>query len=257
MRLGAVQHVFRGLTSDLERFHRTRAFGLDGIEPDLSIADLADPGEARLASLKSARDASGVPIPSLCMGEHNSQGFVFAVWRGQAPIDEVHKAVRWCQALGAQVLLVPFFFANEPRNEAQRRRMAETFGPICREAEQRGVTVCFEGLLTATQLWQVAAIVDSPAFGVYFDMGNAVWIDLDPAAEIRALGSLVKQVHIKETQVVCGDSRVGAGRVRFDEVSRALRDIRYDRWLVIEAFGLGDEAIESDIAASRKAFGLR
>jgi sugar phosphate isomerase/epimerase len=257
MKLGVVQHVFRGLTTDLDRFKRTRAFGLDGIEPDLTLADLADPGEARLSSLKASRDATGVPIPSLCMGEHNNQGFVFATWRGQAAVDEVHKAVRWCKALDARVLLVPFFFANEPRNEAQRRRMAETFRPICREAEQLGVTVCFEGLLTATQIWQVTSIVDSPAFGVYFDMGNAVWIDLDPAAEIRALGSLVKQVHIKDTQVVCGDSRVGSGRVRLAEVARALHDIRYDQWLFIEAFGLGDEAIESDIAASRRAFGLR
>ena len=254
MKIGAVQHVFSNADTDLARFEKGKAAGLAGVEPDLSVDDLADPTEARLASIKAARDATGLEIPALCIGAHNGEGFIFATWRGDEPMMEIRKAVRWCHELGAEALLVPFFAFNEPRNAPQRARVAEVLGPICREAEALNVAICFEGLLPATQLWQIATQIDSPAFGTYYDMGNSVFVEHDPAAEARALGRLVRRVHIKDTLVNAGDAPLGQGSVDFPAVAAALRDINYDQWIVIEAFGMADDDLTQAIAVVRKHF---
>ncbi len=254
MKIGAVQHVFSNADTDLARFERAKTLGFAGIESDLTPEDLADPKQARLASLKAAREATGVGIPSLCIGAHNDQGFIFATWRGDQPVEEIRKAVQWCHELGVKALLVPFFAFNEPRNAVQRARVAEVLAPLCREAEALNVSICFEGLLPATQLWQIATQIGSPAFGNYFDMGNSVYVELDPAAEIRALGRLVHRVHIKDTLAIAGDAPLGQGDVDFPAVAAALRDINYDQWLVLEAFGASDEVLTQAIAVIRKYF---
>jgi sugar phosphate isomerase/epimerase len=254
MKLGVVQHVFGGAKDDAERFARAKALGIAGVEPDLSLADLADPTEARLRSIRAARDASGLSIPALCVGEHNNLGMSFATWRGDEPANEVRKMVRWASQLGVGALLVPFFFANEPKSVAQRRKLCEQLKPICVEAERLNVDVCFEGVLPATQLWQMADWIGSPAFGVYFDTGNATWIGLDAPSEIRALGKLIRRAHMKDQFVSTGDTRCGTGNVDFAACARALADVGYDDWITIEAFGLSDESLAVDLAAARKFF---
>ena len=254
MKSGAVQHVFTNADTDLARFERGKALGFSGIEPDLTVEDLADPTEARLASIKAACDATGLEIPALSLGVHSAEGFLFASWRGDQPVQEIRKTIQWCHTLGAKAVLVPFFCYNEPRNAVQRERVADVLAPLCREAEALGVDVCFEGMLTATELKEIAAKINSPAFGVYFDMGNSVYADLDPAAEAKSLGSLVRRVHIKDTQAMAGDSVLGEGRVDFPAVAAALSDIAYEPWMVFEAFGKSDEDLVQSMAFAKKYF---
>lgn len=254
MTIGVVQHVFRDCRDDDARFARARRLGIDTIEPDLTAADLAEGASARLAALRAAREAHGVGIPSLCMGFHNNEGLVGAMWRGETPVREIRAALGWCRALDAGALLVPFFFANDPRSRAQREYAADQLAPLAREAEQLGVELCFEGTLTATQYWRMAERIGSAAFGVYFDPGNAVWLEQDPGAELRALGRLVRRCHLKDTRLAPGDARLGTGLLDLPRFAAALRDVGYGGPLILEAFGRSDEDLLAELALARRHF---
>jgi sugar phosphate isomerase/epimerase len=254
MKLAVVQHVFRNCPTDLERFTAAKSLGLLGIEPDLSLADLADPNGARLAALLAARDATGLALPAVCMGEHNNQGLVFATWRGDQPAREIETAVRWAAKLHAGAVLVPFFFANEPRNAAQRKLVADTLRPLARLAESLQVKLCFEGPNPPAELWEIALAIDSPAFGIYYDCGNCAWMNRNPAIEAMQLHRLIHRVHLKDTIAAAGDARIGKGRVNLAEVAAALKSIGYDGWLTVEAFGLSPEALAADLSDVRKHF---
>lgn len=168
----------------------------------------------------------------------------------------MRSARRWDGArhLGAGALLVPFFFANDPRSRAQREYAADRLAPLAKEAEQLGVDLCFEGTLTATQYWQMAERIGSPAFGVYFDPGNAVWLEQDAGAEVRALGRLVRRCDLKDTRLSPGDARLGTGLLDLSRFASALREVGYAGPLILEAFGRADDEVLADLDVARRHF---
>ncbi len=250
MKYGVCDWILGG-TDDAARFSRAKSLGLDGIEINLPLRDLANPA-GRVEELKRLAGSTGLAIPSMCIGEHNGKGLIANVDRGGAVSDEIAAAIDCCAAVGAATLLVPFFGSNEPRNFVQRRDVAEKLRPLCRRAEQCGVVIAFEGTLPAAQMAQMAHRIASPAFGVYFDLANCVWVDQDGPREIRELGSLVRQVHMKESRYGTGDARPGDGRVNYPESARALREIGYDGWLVLETPNGTDEQVRADLAFTRQ-----
>ncbi|HLL90046.1 MAG TPA: sugar phosphate isomerase/epimerase family protein, partial [Tepidisphaeraceae bacterium] len=150
---------------------------------------------------------------------------------------------------GARTLLVPFFFSNEPKGRTHRDAVVARLKPLCAHAAGAGVTLAYEGVVQAPHLVEMARQIDSPAFGVYYDPANATWCDFDIAADVRALGPLLRQAHVKEAKVFTGDAPPGEGRVDWKGFAAALREIRYDRWLVLET--PGGEGVGKDVAFAR------
>jgi sugar phosphate isomerase/epimerase len=149
---------------------------------------------------------------------------------------------------------VPCFFRGDIVTEAQRARATAAFRELCPLAHERGVTLCYEGTLPAAAIRAMAEQVGSPGFGCYFDLANVVWRGMDTATEIRALGPLVRQVHMKETWVGPGDVHPGLGRVDYQEAAAALREIGYDGWLVLETPVAPDPLVARDISFARRVF---
>ena len=92
-------------------------------------------------------------------------------------------------------------------------------------------------------------------FGCYFDLANPLAKrGLDVPSEIRALGSLIRRVHVKDTRIVSGDCRPGTGRVDFAECARALSEIGYDGWLTLETPPAPPPLISRDVSFVRSVF---
>ncbi|WP_431300236.1 sugar phosphate isomerase/epimerase family protein [Tabrizicola sp. BL-A-41-H6] len=94
--------------------------------------------------------------------------------------------------------------------------------------------VPFTFLPTAKDMKDTAALID-PSIGVNFDVCNSAFIKEDPAAAIRMLGGLVKNVHISDSGY--GDfkhERLGTGIVQPAPAAQALADIGYSGATVLE-----------------------
>jgi sugar phosphate isomerase/epimerase len=253
MKAGVMDAVLVGADDD-QTFRLAKRVGFAGVEVVVSREDLRSP--ARLASLRRASADTGLAVPSLVLGELSDQG---GIADGEPVVaaratEDVERAVGWAAELGAGAILVPFFGRAELIDDADLDRAAAALRPLCRLVGERGVTLCYEGTLPAHRVGLLAERVGSPAFGCYFDLANPVPRGMDSATEIRALGDLVRRVHFKDARVQVGDCRPGLGLVDFAASSRALAEIGYDDWLVLETPPGPPELVGRDLAFARSLF---
>jgi L-ribulose-5-phosphate 3-epimerase len=237
-----------GATTDDELFRQARRLGFRGVEVVLS-RHRAD----RLEGLLRAQREHALAVPSLVLGEHSDLGGIAdtdPAVAAQARAD-LERAIQWAAELRAEAILVPFFGRAELRDDADLERAAVAFRPLYELAAERGVTLCYEGTLPAERINALAERVGSRAFGCYFDLANAVVRGMDSATELRALGKLVRRVHFKDTRVATGDCPPGLGRVDFAESARALDEIGYDDWIVLETPPGPLELVARDLAFAR------
>lgn len=256
MKLGVMQVVVGG-ADDAAVFARARRLEFEGVEVELAAADLTGASDARLEAVLAAREQTGLSVPSVCLGYLNEAGFVAEPKAAPQRVAEIRVGIEWAERVGAKVMLLPFFFRNDPKGNAEQvARVAQILSPLCHEASERGVTLCYEGTLAAEELVEMAQRADcEKGFGVYFDLANVVWVGMDGPEQIRKLGKLIRQVHMKETKVGPGDVRPGLGRVDYAGSAKALAEIGYDGWLVMETPGGEDEAMAEDAAFARRVFG--
>ena len=256
MRPGIMDSVIRG-DDPLERFTRAARCGFAGVEVVLKRTELRAAASAGPARLQAAAAASGLAVPALVLGEHNGGGLADPDATVRAAADEdVRRALDWAVELGAGVILVPFFLAGELTSPAHVERAAAALRALCPLAAERGVALCYEGTLPARQVRALAAAVDSDAFGVYFDLANPVPRGMDTVTELRALGELVRRVHLKEARIKGGDVAPGLGLVDFAGSAAALADLGYDDWLVLETPPAPDELVRRDLSFARTVFPL-
>ncbi|MBA3330152.1 MAG: sugar phosphate isomerase/epimerase [Actinobacteria bacterium] len=244
-----------GGRDDTEVFERAGRTGFSGVEIELRRQELRDPARERLERLRRIGEHSALEIPSLVLGEHNDGGIADAdPVIAEAAHEDVLRAIEWAAALRAGAVLVPFFARAQLAGEADLDRCSSSFRTLCARAAERGVTLLYEGTLPADGIRRLAAGVGSRAFGCYFDLANPVVRGLDSATEVRALGDLVRRVHLKDTRVTAGDCEPGLGRVDFGESARALGEIGYDGWLVLETRAGPPELVARDLSFARTIF---
>jgi sugar phosphate isomerase/epimerase len=240
---------------DAAAFVRARQIGFDGVEVVVGRADLRSASSTRLESLLRAKERTSLEIPSLVLGEHNEGGLAAAdPGVEDEATQDVLDAVRWAVELGADAVLVPFFLRGELVDEEHTARAEAAFRALCPDAAARGVALLYEGTLPAGRVRLLAERVASEAFGCYVDLANPLARGLDTATEIRALGDLVRRVHVKDARVRSGDSPPGLGFVDFAESERALREVGYDGWLVLETPPAPPPLVARDLSFTRSVF---
>lgn len=229
--------------------------GFAGVELTATGAQLRSADHGAVERLRRQAAGASLEIHALVLGEHNHGG-IAADDPGTAAraADEVRLAIGLAAELGADVVLIPFFLEAQLHTDDDVDRCATAFAALCPVAAERGVTLCFEGLLPAERIRELAARVASPGFGCYFDLANPLRRGLDPPTEIRALGSLVRRVHVKDMRVRPGDVRPGRGRVNFAECARALAEIGYDGWVTLETPRALPPLVARDLSFTRRMF---
>ena len=226
--------------------------GFDGVELSLHRAELRSSGPQVFRRHLAHRS---LEVHALVLGEHNDGGVADADETvATAAADDVREAIGWAAELGAGVVLVPFFLRGEIRDDATFERCVAAFRALCPLAAERGVELCFEGLLPAREVRLIAERVGSPAFGCYLDLANPLRRGLDTPTEIRLLGELVRRVHIKDMRVAPGDVHPGLGRVDFAECAVALAEIDYEGWLTLETPPVPPPLVARNLSFARWAF---
>ena len=233
---------------DSQLFRRAKRLGFAGVE-----VNLQPNRPERLEAVRRARVETGLAVPSLVLGEHSTLGGIADTDTAVAAraTDDVRRAIDWAAELGADVLLVPFFARAELRDEDDLRRAAAAFRPLCETAGDRGVSLLYEGTLPADDVRRLAGLVESGAFGCYFDYANVVARGMDTATELRLLAELVRRVHLKDVRVTVSDCPPGLGLVDFGESGRALDAIGYDGWIVLETPPGPPELVARDLSFAR------
>jgi len=212
--------------------------GYDGVELDVG-ADYADSLMWRTggcAEISAAAADNDCAVASLCLG---------ALWRispanrdeqVRSEARELIKASAGIAAeLGAKWILLPVTPGGEEVGQEESvERWIDEMKQVAGAAEEAGISYCLENVgrgcgKSAADLTRLVRGIDSPAVGVYYDIGNAVAFENDPVAEIGALRDAIGIVHVKDHS-----NLLGQGDVPIPACLRALRALGYDDWLVLE-----------------------
>lgn len=164
--------------------------------------------------------------------------------------DSLMRQIELASELGAKRLLViPGYAGTDYIPSAEKvpydiamGRVKEGLAFALPAAQQAGVCLCVENVWNRLLLspLELSALVDdfnSPALGLYFDVGNAMLYG-DPELWIPLLGSRIRAVHIKDVLRSRADASahtlLGKGHVPFPAVRASLNDIGYQDWLTLE-----------------------
>lgn len=144
--------------------------------------------------------------------------------------ERVLQGMEITRALGAKILMTVFFGKCEMRLHGDSEKVAAAFNELIPAAERAGVILGLENTLPAAENIRIHEQINSPNFKIYYDVGNAQnMIDVDPASEIRLYGrQRLCQVHMKDK------GYLGEGRVDFASIARALEEIGYTGYGVLE-----------------------
>jgi D-psicose/D-tagatose/L-ribulose 3-epimerase len=164
----------------------------------------------------------------------------------KAGLELIKKAIDCNEVLGSENMVGPFHsplavFSGVPPTDDERMRAADILRQAAEHAAAAKVQLCIEYLnrfecyflTTAKDAVELVKAVDHPSFKTMYDTFHAHIEEKSQADPIRTVAPHVGHVHISEND----RGTPGTGQVRWDEAFKTLKEIKYDGWLVIEAFG--------------------
>lgn len=221
--------------SVLDKFQLLKDLGYDGVE-------IRTRDEANVEEVLAARDETGLPI--------------HGVVNSSSP--DIRSAVDLSKRYGGTSVLVVAGRVNEETSyDDNYRDWSRRLQENAPYAEDQGIRLLVENvwnnfLLSPLEMAQFIDEIDSPAVGVYFDVGNVVRFGW-PEQWIRILGDRIGKLDIKEysrdLQRNAGlwegfKVEIGDGDSNYPAVREALQEIGFEGWATAEVPGGGAERLE-------------
>lgn len=199
-----------------ERLQAAKDLGYDFLEisideTDERLARLDMSSEDRIA-LHRAIQETGVYLHSMCLSGHRRFPYGSADPAVRARAHEImEKAILFAREFGIRVIqLAGYDVYYEPSTEESLRLFEEGLRDACRLAEKYQVMLAMEIMdtelmssITRYKCWK--ALLPSPWFTVYPDLGNLSAWGNDTLQELQLGANEIVAVHIKDTLAVTPD----------------------------------------------------
>ncbi|MEZ6064794.1 MAG: sugar phosphate isomerase/epimerase family protein [Planctomycetaceae bacterium] len=219
-----------------------KSWGYDGVELpvfDFNAANFQNVGK-KLDELGLGRTAVTV-----CTKEENPISPDASV--RAAGLARLKKAIDMCAASGATHLCGPIHsalghFTGQGRTDEEWKHGKEILAQAAEHAQANNVTLVFEYLNRfecyfancAEDAARFCREVNSPNLKMMYDTFHANIEEKSPRAAVQACKDQLVHVHISEND----RSTPGTGGVNWDASFAALKEVGYDGYLMVEAFGL-------------------
>lgn len=253
MKLGVSFFSFDENVNLREAFEQVAKAGYQGVDLVLGNTSAVHPGasESELREIRNLAQGFGLEIISV--GSNN-------VWEHNLASDDseerrlaaenIKRQISIAGVLGADIALVvpgwvatPFAEGQVQYDHAYRNVQAE-LKALAPFAEEAGVDIAIENvwnqfLLSPVETARFLDEIHSPCVGAYFDIGNIIYIG-KPEQWIRILNRRIKRLQFCDCRLDgCGLNMFVdffEGDVDFAEVMKAIKEIGYDDWAVVEFF---------------------
>jgi len=214
--------------------------GYDGVEIPLGAGEVAD-----YAALGAKLDALGLARTAVTSLDAATNPVSPDPSVRAAAATRLSWAIDCAEALGAEVLCGPYhsaykLFTGSPPTDEELAHSAAVLGQVAPRAAAAGLRMALEPLNrfecylvnTASEGRALAERSGHEAVGVLYDTHHMHIEEKDVGAAVRAAGPRLAHVHVAEND----RGTCGSGQVAWAETFRALREVEYDGWLVVEAF---------------------
>ncbi len=174
-----------------------------------------------------------------------------------AAVERLKWAIEMTATVGGEFLCGPYHsplgvFSGSGPTADEKKRAADVLRQAAEHAQKAGPMLAIEYLnrfecyflTTAVDARALVKQVNHPHFRMMYDTFHANIEEKNIPQTIASAADSFVHVHISEND----RGTPGTGHVHWDETFRALRQVHYDGWLVIEAFG---RALPALAAATR------
>lgn len=239
-------------------FHLLKDCGFDGVEVPIFEGD-----PAHYAALGKLLDRAGLARTASTGLDARTNPIDADPGVRRAALERLRFAVDCAAALGAEVLCGPLHsafkvFSGRGPTPDELSRSAEVLRAAAEHAAAASVLLAPEALNrfecylanSAAQLRELVERVGHPALRAHYDTHHMHIEERDAGAAVRHCAPVLGHVHLSEN-----DRGVpGRGQVDWRGTFRALREVGYEGWCVIEAFSRLDPAFAAAIHVWRDYF---
>ena len=191
-----------------------------------------------ISQMKALAKEHNIPIDGTCLDRLHTDGLKSE----KAAVRWVLDSIRITQALGTQVILLPFFGKWALETAAEKDYTGDVLRDLGPEAEKAGVILGLEDTISAEDNVRIMDRARSKAVLVYYDVGNSMNRGFDVVKEIRWLGkSRICQMHLKDNPHLLGE-----GKMPFPEIMQAMRDIGFAGYANLETDTRSPASLEED-----------
>jgi D-psicose/D-tagatose/L-ribulose 3-epimerase len=244
-------------TTDVNESHdrllgQLKEWGYDGVE--VPIFDMTI---ARYERLGKTLDKLGLERTAVTVSSGDANPISGSADVRRAALNRLKQAVDVCAALGATHLCGPFHsaigeFTGQGPTADEWKHGKEVLSQVADHAKQAGVTLVLEYLNRfecyflncAADTARLVREVNHSHLKMMYDTFHANIEEKNIAQAIRECAAQTVHVHISEND----RATPGEGHVDWDTTFRTLKEVKYDGWLMVEAFGLA----LPDLAAATK-----
>ncbi len=244
MRLGINTFLFTSpfTNESTKLFKQFKKWGFQSVE-----IPIEDPSHIDPAHVKRELDKNGLVCGSVCACLGPDRDLRGTPEQQKNSLDYMMKVIDQMVILGAPVLVGPVY-SSVGRADAvpaaeykqQWKTVVGNLKKICKYAEQKGKQICMEPLNrfetdfinTCEQALKMIKDVGSPALRLHLDTFHMNIEEKDQAAAIRKAGKTLGHFH------ACGSDRgtPGGDHIAWDDIAKALKQVRYQGDVVIESF---------------------
>lgn len=266
MKLGVHSMVFEGKYNLEESITKASSVGYDGYEIDIGVKTSHEEfrnfvEKDKKKKIKDLALKKNIEICSLCLG---------ILWKfslaskklqqRKEGIEIVKECIDLASFLGAKVILIPIGQPSDTTPRDARNNAIDSLNECIEKAEEKEVilgveNVCQKLAYTPENLLEIVKKVNSKWCEIYYDVGNPTFIGLDPIEGILKLNKEIMRVHLKDTRKgesvykgsfsgITGDFaiwgtrksvEINQGDVNYPAVLQALKQIKYDGYLILES----------------------
>jgi L-ribulose-5-phosphate 3-epimerase len=234
------------LEGKIEAFATAKEAGLDGVQVSLGGRGRKDPTlpmcnpEKQKQWLEESK-RTGMPIGGTCLEKLHEENLKE---HPNGP-QWVEQAIGATAALGARVLLLPFFGKQQIKERAEQKATAERLKVLAPVAEKAGIILGLENTISAEDNARILDQVGSPAVKVYYDVGNSFYEKYDVYQEISWLGKdRICQLHLKD-----GRNFLGKGPIDVPKFIEGVLKIGFEGWAMLETT-TPTNVVKDDFAAN-------
>lgn len=228
-------------------------WGFDGVELPIFHID-----ESKFSGIGKKLDELGLGRTAVTVhGSEDANPISENADSRRAALDHLKASIDMCHASGATHLCGPLhstlgFFTGQGPTDAEWKHGQETLAKAADYAKDADVTLVVEYLNRfecyflncAEECARFTRELDHPNLKVMYDTFHANIEEKDISSAIKSCADQLVHVHISEND----RSTPGEGAVDWKTSFETLKEIGYDGWLMVEAFGLA----LPDLAAATK-----
>lgn len=229
-------------TAKVESVALAKKIGFDGVQVSIGRQMQLKDTALQQAILADSKRLD-LPISSLCLDILHVNGLK------SDPLGQkwVAESIPIAKAMGVKVILLPFFGKWKFDTTQEMDFVGDALRELAPAAEKTGVILGLEDTISAKDNVRIMERSKSPAVLTYYDVGNSTQNGFSVIEEIRWLGrERICEVHLKDNP-----NFMGQGKIDFPGIVKALIDIGFDQWAVLEC-STPTDSVENDMSANLK-----